>query len=478
MAKRLATMIMSAYGRMRVWRHWVKVKSTMTRFIAFCRARRYRLKYGDRCNQLYDVMCAFRLMKLQQKVVDSFAKLRDFNSTNYDHYIPNKAGVEMAFKGIIEKLQAAWVWKSKNFYALHAEAQVSKVCMTKEAKMYVMKQRDAVLQFTPQFTSESLLGRELIGANRQALWALYFNYVNMAALSSSSFNTIEQTDKYNVNALPMKYLFTLMKDWELSPYIVNQTAISSVVQFLKKAKYFFMDFDEEVWGRRYPVASTTNTPRVFLRSSSNLTPRHVVTANHDGCGDGGDECISFNIFCQLLLHIAGSLHGEIGFSKRVIECASSPMTILSVTMKDLVQVRFRDSHQVGLNLRLILTIMDRSKARIKLGNERNTVSVPPLVGVVGASETVAQKKASNNRKSSPVKQRKEILNQSPGSVVLTVMKINRPQLLLLALHYSRFNPSAHPGVLSEKEKIAEVHLTAEDMWNLATDFGICPHHCR
>jgi hypothetical protein len=189
--------------------------------------------------------------------------------------------------------------------------------------------------------------------------------------------------------------------------------------------------------------------------------------------------ISFNMFCQMLLHIASSLNAHGGVQRRGSEYAAVPITIMSVTMQDVKKMGFQDSYRVGLSLRLLLTVMDRSMGRQKMEGERSSTAVGSLLGVVGSSDSVtlpaSTKHKASPRSATPIKQRREIISKPMDAQILAVVKTNRPQLLLLALHYSHFNPSA---VLSEKEKIACVYLSKDDVWNLAVDFGIGPVHCR
>jgi hypothetical protein len=485
-ARRLSRMLISLFRRLKVRRGWRKLVLTMKRFIALCRKNMMKIKYQRPCDQFCDILSVLRGRRALTKLCDAFGMLRDVYGTNYRHYIPNKIGVEFAFRSVITKLQKAWQWKSKLFYALHAEGCVSTLVLSKDSMLYYMKQKDKIMQNAPRAPrqlSHVPHGKDLLRANRLILWAMYANYVSLAATSPTSKHSIDHQDRYNARALPMKHLIILMKDWELCPQVVNPTAITNIMDHITNSEYYFLNFDDDVWGRRFP-ASAPNSPSKRVGPPSSLSPpntRGKRLSTRQLLEEDGSLEVSFNMFCQMLLHIASALSDSTDRPhRRSSQYTAAPTTILSVTTNNIKEIGFQDSSKVGLNLRLLLTVMDRSNGRNKLGNSRSSIAVPPLNGVVGSRDldAVSPKKVSSGRIGSPVKQRRHIVSQPMNAQVLAVVKSNRAQLLLIALHYSRFNPSAHSRVLSEKEKIGYVYLSKEDVWNITVDFGVCPSYCR
>ena len=489
-ACRLSWMLLSAFRRLRVRRWWNQTSEAIRRFTCICRFKMLLHKYRHRCALFSDIMTPIYFRRRNElNLLHAFCTFRDMDSTNYEHYIHDKDGVACAFREVITQLQRAWRWKRKLFYELFNalrradEGRIAFIPVTKDSSIAYLRQQDRVMQ-TSFASGNALCSQELLRANRHILWAIYMNYVSMASTAPGSTSNIcsslDQRDRYNVPALPLKYFFTLMKDWELCPQVVNQTMITNILQLITESEYYFLDFDLEVWGRRFPPSSAPNSPSKGSSSPPKSRGKQMTSRQ-----DSGDvlllDDISFNMFCQLLLHLSSVLNNDTVASSPSMK-ASAPPAVLSVSMQDMLDLGFKYTVKVGLMLRLLLTVMDRSNGRNKLGNLRSSLPLPSLLGVVGSEDSVSKKLTTPKHKrqgsSFPVKESHDLVSHPMNTQVLTVVKSNRPQLLLIALHYSHINFSAHPRLLSEKDKIAQVHLSQEDIWDIAVDFGICPHHCR
>ena len=459
-SQRLSIMVYTAFRRWKVKQEWNAVVSAIRRFISICQLRRHCKKYSVGCELVVSIFSKLYAKILKAQLVEAFEILKGMGSP-YNHYIRNKKGVEKAFKGVVVKLQRSWRWKSQLFYSLHTEAQLPSLPLSRELMLKYFKQKHSLMQLAPK-CSPLNLGIDLLRANRHILWAMYANYVNMAVGSITS-SSLRDIDCYNVQALPVKLFYILMKDWGLSPQLLNQAAVTNVVQQVTESKYRFLDFDKKAWGKRYPNNGSPRNGRKFTR--------------YKQCLNGDELDVSFNMFCQVLLLMASALSTAAGQKRSYSQYFGLPATISSVTMMNAEDMRFEDSAEIGLYLRLLLTDMDQSDGRNKVNKVRGSLPVPPLLGVIG-TEPMPEKKVVSPRKSSPVKRQSEIVIEPISAHALAVLKRNRPQLLLIALYYSHGSQSLQFHALSEKEKVFFVNLPFEEMWNMAVDYGICPNHCR
>ena len=407
--RNLALMLHKTYKRYRIRMVWKQLVLAMRRFVRKC-AVFAREKVKVRRDRAIAKICStaetYTCRRRFRIVIRSIISLQHWiKFGGFRRYIDHRNYVHSLFQVAVVPLQRMWRWKRQIHTVLEQERERLRLKEQSASGCVTSSQAFAKSSLVQQYTSShldtvnALNAKTLLKVNKTQLWNLFCHYADKNVAIPSAPDR-----KYAHGVVTRTSMAKLFLDWGVQPAIMPMAGISLIMD---------------------GVMAATRQKREADHATSSYTSKST------------NRLVSFNNFCRILVLIATDLVRTTDLSD--IEARDPRRPVMSVRAADAHIGNHNLSPSVGLSLRWVLTAMDRSPGREKLGRSRASTLVAAFAGVLGAAATDTLDASKSPPKSvgkftSSIP--KDIKSGPMGSDVAEIFRRNEPVLVSMALHYS------------------------------------------